>query len=335
MTTLVSYNILAGGYSIHDNDAPRTQQLLSIIRSANPDIVGLAEATQSVVKHKPVVIEELAEALDMRLIRGKSPRRADDYHTALLTRLPVVDTQLHSHPNLHRALLEVRVQETNGRQFTVFVAHLSAAFDRGRAGGAIRRREIGEILRILAPARAQGVPHVIMGDFNSLAPGDRFHASSLVSYILDIEREKSDPHLDDGHPQLRVIVPPALRFVKPILRIIPRSQLISTLFNSAASLYAPRDCIQLLRDANYVDCYRRIHPQALGFTCPAAAPAGRIDFIFASPQMADRLETCYVLKDGEGVQGSEASDHLAVAAEFGSHTQPTERAETFAQVAVN
>src|SRR6266516_531551 len=270
MTTLVSYNILAGGYSIHDNDAPRTQQLLSIIRSANPDIVGLAEATQSVVKQKSVVIEELAEALD-----------------------------------------------------------------RGRAGGAIRRRESGEILRILAPARAQGVPHVIMGDFNSLAPGDRFHASSLVSYILDIEREKSDPHLDDGHPQLRVIVPPALRFVKPILRIIPRSQLISTLFNSAASLYAPRDCIQLLRDANYVDCYRRIHPQALGFTCPAAAPAGRIDFIFASPQMADRLETCYVLKDGEGVQGSEASDHLAVAAEFGSHTQPTERAETFAQVAVN
>ena len=130
-------------------------------------------------------------------------------------------------------------------------------------------------------------------------------------------------------------MPPALRFVKPILRIIPRSQVISTLFNSAASLYAPRDCIQLLRDANYVDCYRRIHPQALGFTCPAEAPAGRIDFIFASPQMADRLETCYVLIDGEGIQGSEASDHLAVAAEFGSLIQPTKQEDAFAQISVN
>ena len=60
-----------------------------------------------------------------------------------------------------------------------------------------------------------------------------------------------------------------------------------------------------------------IHPKARGFTCPAASPAGRIDFIFASPEMATHLETCYVLTDGEGMPGSAASDHLAIGGVFG------------------
>ncbi|MDQ2886532.1 MAG: endonuclease/exonuclease/phosphatase family protein, partial [Chloroflexota bacterium] len=310
MTTLVSYNILAGGYNIRENGAPRTQQLLSIIRSANPDIVGLIEATHPSAKQKPSVVEELAEALDMRLISGGTPKHADDYQTALLTRLPVIDTRLHS-DIFNRALLEVQVQEADGQHLSVFVAHLSAAFNRGRAGGGIRRREVEEILRTMAPVRAQGIPHVLMGDFNSLAPGDRFRASSLVGYVLDMDSTRRDSHREDGNPELTTIVPPALRFLNPILRLIPRNRLISTIFNSAAGLYAPRSSIRLLREAGYVDSYRRVHPQALGFTCPAAAPAGRIDFIFASPQMAERLETCYVLLDGESVQGSAASDHLA------------------------
>ena len=336
MTTIVSYNILAGGYSIRENGAPRTQQLLSIIRSAKPDIVGLIEATHPSAKQKPSVVEELAEALDMRLIPGGTPRHADDYQTALLTRLPVIDTRLHNTSGLNRAMQEVQVQEADGQQLSVFVTHLSAAFNRGRAGGGIRRHEVEEILRTMAPARAKGVPHVLMGDFNSLAPGDRFRASSLVGYVLDMDRARRDASLEDGHPELETIVPPALRFLNPILRVIPRNRLISTLFNSAAGLYAPRSSIRLLQEAGYIDSYRRIHPQALGFTCPAAAPAGRIDFIFASSQMAERLETCYVLLDGEGVQGSAASDHLAITAELGSRIPTAEQPEVYAHtVSVN
>ncbi len=329
MTTIVSYNILAGGYNIRENGVPRTQQLLSIIRSAKPDIVGLIEATHPSVQQKPSVVEELAEALDMRLIPGGTPKHPDDYQLALLTRLPVTDTRLHNTSELNRAMLEVQVQEADGQQLTVFVAHLSAAFNRGRAGGGIRQREVENILRTMAPARAQESPHVLMGDFNSLAPGDRFRASSLVDYVLDMDRTRHDTSLEDGNPELETIVPPALRFLNPILRVIPRSRLISTLFNSTAGLYAPRGSIRLLQEAGYTDSYRRIHPQALGFTCPAAAPAGRIDFIFASPQMAERLETCCVLVDGKGVQGSAASDHLAIAAEFGSRIPTPKQPETF------
>ncbi len=59
-----------------------------------------------------------------------------------------------------------------------------------------------------------------------------------------------------------------------------------------------------------------MHPHDFGFTCPSAAPAGRIDFIFSSPQLAQRLETCDPVIDGDGVSGNAASDHLAVAATF-------------------
>ena len=331
MTTIVSYNILTGGYSMRENGAPRTRQLLSILRSAHPDIVGLIEATRPQAAHKPLVIEELAEELGMQLIRGGHSRHVDDYQTALLTRLPVVYTRPHSHPDLRRALLEVCVQDANGQQFALFVTHLSAAFNQGRAGGGIRQREVRAILHLLNSFRTQNIPHVLMGDFNSLAPGDRFQASKLVAYILQMDRQKRDRALNDGHPQLQTVVPPALSFLLPLLRLIPRSRIISMLFNLAASLYAPRSCIHLLREAGYTDCYRRIHPQALGFTCASAAPAGRIDFIFASPTMAERLETSYVLLEGEGVQGSKASDHLAVAAEFAPHVQTPAKHEALAQ----
>jgi endonuclease/exonuclease/phosphatase family metal-dependent hydrolase len=321
MTTIVSYNILAGGYNLRNNGTRRTTQLAAIIRSAHPDIVGLVEATHPRMQQKPLVIEELASTLSMQLIMGASPT-SNGYQLALLTRLPVIRTQTHLHPNIHRPLLEVCFEETNGQQFTVFVTHLSAAFNQGRGGGGIRRREVQEILRILAPMRAQGIPHVLMGDFNSLAPADSFQASALVSYVLGIESEKHDPHNFDGHPYLNGVVPPELRFLNPVLRLIPRSRFLSKLFNTAASLYAPRACIRLLYKTGYIDCYRRVHPNTRGFTCPAASPAGRIDFIFASPEMATRLKTCYVLTDGEGIAGSAASDHLAIGGEFGLDVQP-------------
>lgn len=318
MTTLVSYNILAGGYSLCENGARRTLQLTKIIHSAYPDIVGLVEAIHPQIQQKPLVVEELAEALGMELIMGGPPRHAGDFQTALLTRLPVIRTQLYTHPVLYKPLLEACVEETSGRQFTVFLTHLSAAFSKGRGGGQIRQREVQEILRILAPLRAQGLPHVLMGDFNSLAPGDSFKASSFVHYLVGLEQKKDNKDIFDGHPYLDFVVPPNMRFITPVLRIIPRSRLTAAPFDIVASLYAPRGSIRLLCEAGYIDCYRCIHPHSRGFTYPAEEPAGRIDFIFASPEMARCLGTCYVLTEGEGMPGSSASDHLAIAAEFGT-----------------
>src|SRR5262245_42915200 len=188
MTRVVSYNILAGGYSLRANGSRRTQQLVTIIRSANPDIVGIIEATHPGMQNPPLVVEEIAQELGMHLIMGGKARHRSDYQIALLTHLPIVYTKLHPRPGiLNKPLLEVGIEEANGQQLTAFVTHLAAAFNRGRGGGHIRLREAREILKIMAPLRQESRPHFIMGDFNSLAPGDDFKASHLIRYIVNMD----------------------------------------------------------------------------------------------------------------------------------------------------
>lgn len=322
MTRIVSYNILAGGYSLRENGARRTAQLTEMIRSVQPDVVGLVEATHPLLKEKPLVIEELAEALNMQLIMGGEARHDSDYQLALLTRLPIIYTKIHPRPGLlNKPLLEVCVQESNGQPLTIFVTHFHAAFYRGWAGNHLREREAREILRIMAPLREQGKPHLLMGDFNSLAPGDPFKASFLVRYVVGLDKNRQKAHEADGNPRLDFVVPPKLRFLKPLLLTLPRSQLLCSLFDAAATFYAPRGCIRILQAGGYIDSYRRAHPKEWGFTCPAAAPAGRIDYIFSSPDLAERLEQCDVITAADGVPGSEASDHLPVTASFGLKVQ--------------
>ncbi len=161
-----------------------------------------------------------------------------------------------------------------------------------------------------------------MGDFNAIAPGDRLKASALVRYLeaMDLRRRKN-LHDAFGHPYLDFVVPGPLRFLNPLLRAIPRSKALSALFDWAGSLYAPRGSISMLRKAGYVDCFRLKNPKDPGFTCPAASLAGRIDYIFASPELAERLSACYVVTEGNGLRGDEASDHLPVVAEFGESSE--------------
>ena len=318
MTRILSYNILAGGYNMRDHGTRRTQQLVKMIQAAQPDIVGLAEAVNPIMKGQPSVVEELAQALDMKLISGGELARCEDYQTALMTRLPVIYTKIHARPSsMARPLLEVCVEQTNGEPLIVFMTHLSAAFNRGRAGGHIRMREIAEILRLMAPVKEEGRPHLIMGDFNSLAPGELFQASILLRYVLKLDTRRNSKNPSDGHPHLDGVVPPRLRFLNPILKLVAKSDLLCSLFDTAAYFYAPRGCIRQLQNADYSDCFRQLHPDEKGFTCPAAAPAGRIDYIFADPVLAKRLQQCEVILGSDGLKGDEASDHLPVLAEFG------------------
>jgi endonuclease/exonuclease/phosphatase family metal-dependent hydrolase len=318
MTRIVSYNILAGGYSLRENGARRVNQLVKMIGSADADVVGVVEATNPMLTSKPRVIEEVAEQLGMQLIMGGEAAHSNDYQLALLTRLPVVYSQIYPRPGrLNKPLLEVCVQEESGENLIIFVTHLSASFYKGWGGNGIREREVKETLHIMKTYRDQNIPHLIMGDFNSLAPHDHFKASNLLRYVVELDETRKDSDIVDGHPHLNFVVPGPLRIFNPLLRIIPKSVFLTTIFDMAATWYAPRGCIRMMLEGGYTDSFRRVNPQAGGFTCPAAAPAGRIDYIFSSPALVERLETCYELTGGNGVSGSQASDHLPVAAEFG------------------
>lgn len=326
MTRIVSYNILAGGYNPRADEEKRTQQLTSIIRSADPDIVGIIEAINPTIQTHPFVVEEIAQNLGMDLIIGVEngcEPAAPDFRTALLTRLPVVYTQVHTRPGiLGKPLLEVCLQEENGQRLTAFVAHLTAAFHQGRGGGHMRIREAREIVKIMEPLRREGQPHFVMGDFNSLSPGDPFQAHQLLRYVIEMDGINRPDGFMDGVPHLNAVVPKPLRFLKPLLCRIPGNAVLSALFDQAAALYIPRACMNYFRDAGYIDCYRRKHPRERGFTCPAAYPAGRIDYILASPDLAECLEECHEITEGEGMQGKDASDHLPVSATFNLAVQP-------------
>lgn len=316
MTRITSYNILAGGYNITTRGyTQRTHPLISVIRSTHADVVGLVEATNSLITQRPLIIEQIADALDMQLVMAIEPPHYSQYQPALLTRLPIVYKKVHRSHVLVRPLLEVCVEEQNGQHLVLFVTHLSAAFNHGWAGSAIRGRELREILGIMAKVKDK--PHLLMGDFNSLAPGDSFRASYLLRYIAQLDEQRQRLHVSEGHPHMDGVVPDQLHFLNPLLRAVARSNMLSGIFDRAASVYAPRGTIALMHQAGYVDSYRHVHPHAYGYTCPSAAPAGRIDFIFANPLLAQRLETCFPVLGSDDVPARLASDHLAVTAEFG------------------
>jgi endonuclease/exonuclease/phosphatase family metal-dependent hydrolase len=308
MTRILSYNILVGGKR-------RVDQLTKIMSSTQPDIVGLVEATSR------QTIEEIADRLGMQYRMSGSYTQGDDWQTALLSRLPIVETHVYKRSDrLTHPLFEACIEEEDGHKLTVFVTHLAAAFSQGRGGDSIRRREVQEILRIMTPK--QGTPHLLMGDFNAIAPGDRLKASMLMRYLVAIDlHRRQNLHAAFGYPHMNFVVPKPLRFLDPLLRVIPNNKVLSALFDWAGSLYAPRGSISLLRKAGYIDCFRLKNPNDPGFTCPAASLSGRIDYIFASPELAERLSTCYVVTEGNGLRGDEASDHLPVVAEFGERVE--------------
>ncbi|HEY0754859.1 MAG TPA: endonuclease/exonuclease/phosphatase family protein [Ktedonobacteraceae bacterium] len=305
MTRILSYNILAGG-------ARRIDAIERMIRAANPDVVGLVEA------HNLHVVQELARRLGMEYRTNASPDGSWRTSIALLSRLTIVHSAVHTEKGvISRPLLEVSLEEASGERLTVFVNHLVASFWKGRGGDGPRRKEVQAILNVL---RANHEPHVLMGDFNALAPGDRFKASKLISYLVEVDQDFKSKGLDplpSGHPSLNYVVPSQLRFLTPLLRLIPHSRMLSVLCDEAGSLYAPRTSIGLLQAAGYVDCFRYKNPRAWGFTCPAANLAGRIDYLFANSSLATRLHSCKVVEGTAEVAGKDASDHLPLVAEFG------------------
>lgn len=311
MTRILSYNILVGGTG-------RIDAIERMIKTVHPDVVGLVEATN------PEVVKELAWRLGMEYRTNAPSDGAWRGSLALLSRLPILYTETHVRANLRaRSLLEVGLKEEHGERLSVFVTHLIADFSHGRGGDAPRRQEVREILRIM---RANHGPHVLLGDFNALAPGDALKASNLLRYLIDLDQRYADnPQGKQGHPSLDYVMPPKLRFINPLLHLVARSAPLRLLLDEIGSLYAPRGSINLLREAGYVDCFRYINPRAWGFTCPTAAPAGRIDYLFANPMLATRLSACKVVSGDESETALAASDHLPIVADFGRDVATTFR----------
>ena len=155
---LLSYNIRRGG-------AGREDALLSVIRPCAPDLVVLQEATV------PAVIERLARESGLQHWAAM-PK----FSLGFMSRLPIEHYQWHR-PRLSRhAFIEIVPQ---GMAFRVFGVHLSAVF----AAWTERRRmfELRALLRSIK--QHQDGFHALVGDFNTVTPGELLHFRSLPQKV--------------------------------------------------------------------------------------------------------------------------------------------------------
>jgi exodeoxyribonuclease-3 len=151
---LLSYNVRYGGVG-------RVDTISRVIADSRADIVILQEAT------KPAVVEELADRAAMAQWRAYA-----NHSLAFLSRESVVHAEWHK-PRLSRhAFIEI---VPAGERVRVFGVHLSAV----HASWTERRRmfEIRALIRSIA--QHQHGFHVLAGDFNTLAPGERLDLRRL------------------------------------------------------------------------------------------------------------------------------------------------------------
>lgn len=151
---LLSYNIRYGGVG-------REDPIASVVNSCSPDVVVFEEAI------RPEVVERVAAKCGMKTwgsMKGHSLGYA--------SRTEIVKAEWHNIPFGRRRYLELTLDEKGTR---VFGVHLSAIHS-----NITERRRMYETTSLLSGiTRRQTGFHVITGDFNTLAPGERLDLSSL------------------------------------------------------------------------------------------------------------------------------------------------------------
>jgi len=155
---LVSYNIRYGGNG-------REAAIADTLRRCEPDVVVLQEAT------RPDVVDRIADAC------GLPHRLASPAHSVgFMSRVPVARHAWHRPRPMGRAVLELVLAD---RDVSVFGVHLTAVHSRWAEGR--RVRELSALLELLRPH--DGAFHVLAGDFNTLAPGERLDRWQLPPHL--------------------------------------------------------------------------------------------------------------------------------------------------------
>jgi exodeoxyribonuclease-3 len=151
---ILTYNIRRGGTG-------REERLAAVIRRSKPDLVILQEAT------KPDAVKALADRAGMAQWGARAGASL-----AFVSRQPVAHHEWYKPRVSRHAFLEVVPFGTEAR---VFGVHLSAV----HSAWTERRRQY-ELRALLAGiARHQHGPHVLVGDFNTLAPGELLDVRQL------------------------------------------------------------------------------------------------------------------------------------------------------------
>jgi exodeoxyribonuclease III len=179
---LLSYNIRFGGLG-------REQALAETIVAAAPDLVVFQEATH------PHVIERLAETTKYPFWAARR-----NHSIGFLSREQVDYHEWHYPAGARHSFLEIIPAGTKAR---IFGLHLSARFSKWD-----ERRRAREIRSLLdGIKRHQDGFHVLVGDFNTLAPGEVLELDKMPAWIRaliwisgrKLQRETIQLMLDAGY----------------------------------------------------------------------------------------------------------------------------------------
>jgi len=116
-----------------------------------------------------------------------------------------------------------------------------------------------------------------------------------------------DPRLLGGIPVLP-------RLVSPLTAGVPVSRAMDRLLGRLIERWT----VERLISEGYVDCYREVHPRARGLTCATWQLAARVDYVFATPDLAGNVLNADVVggRTWPDSDADVASDHFPVVAEF-------------------
>ena len=179
---LLSYNIRFGGQN-------RGKLIAEVVNSVAPDIVVFQEA------YSPAVIEQIAADCGLRICGA---RRA--HSIAFASKIEVADYQWHYPRGSTHSFLEIVLGDNHTR---IFGLHLKPRFSKWSE--AKRAREVRSLLEAIG--QYQEGFHALVGDFNTLAPGERFNLPKMPLWIRaliwlsgrDIKREAVQTLLDAGY----------------------------------------------------------------------------------------------------------------------------------------
>jgi exodeoxyribonuclease-3 len=155
---LLSYNIRFGGRG-------REKQLAEVIRSVGPDIVVFQEAIDA------ELIKRLAEGTGLSNWSARA-----EHSIGYISRLDIAHHEWHYPAKAKHPFLEIVVEGTESR---IFGLHLSSMFSKW--GEERRTREIQALLKSIE--RHQAGFHVLVGDFNTLAPGEVLETHRMPAWI--------------------------------------------------------------------------------------------------------------------------------------------------------
>jgi len=154
---LLSYNIRHGG-------SGRARLIADVIGRAAPDIVILQEATRA------DVVADLGARLSMRAVS------ADGQSLGFLSRIPIAHHAWHRPRISRHAFLEIQPADVDIRVFGLHLSAVHSAWTERR-----RTLELRALLRGIA-AHQHGF-HVLVGDFNTLAPGELLDVGQLPARL--------------------------------------------------------------------------------------------------------------------------------------------------------